>query len=207
MAKIKTFFVTISPAGDVTDALAYDIDRYLESISTQRFLVRERGKRDNLHFHFVWHINGPARTTSNMFKDVRKFIFPLLDQHGYEYIESVAFEGVRWYNMDLVNNYLTKEPDRKVYSNTLNDQAALDEAFTLCPDPRTRGPTVYNKALMSMAHQYLDFPGQRNFTYFECEAWYKSMCFQQKLPYIKDPRRLRYEVEAILFFARNLSLG
>jgi len=207
--KILTYSLTVNVTGDLPEPVISDIAGLIRSHSSQCYVITEVASQ--LHLHACWLSNGSPQTSSNYFRNFKPLITQILDKHGCAYNAKAAIKLKTWYNIDFLDNYCQKDPNRVVILDSITDREALSQALSLTPDAKIREPTVYNKQLVSMAQACMQYFYNMSSTipdYFRItpqlvEQWYLQQCLCQKLAYIKDPRRRQQEIDAIFFFADN----
>lgn len=126
---VKTFRVTISPKGDVSDLLVKWIKKTYED--NNKYVVIEKGTSGQRHLHMLIQFEKPKQK-----KDLRDVLSRIIKKYHEDSILKFALVINSCYDMNWYDEYLRKEQDVEhvctddfdadVFRNALPDQATQD---------------------------------------------------------------------------------
>lgn len=133
----KTFLITISVKGDVSEIAQKKFLKWVEKVSSYAYVVAERGKSGQRHIHSVLCFDEP-RNKQTLQEDVwKRYIKPF---HG-DSIGKFAVVVTVCYNHDWYDEYLNKEQGVEV----LYDQYDRDRVSGLFPPAEVQQLLVESK--------------------------------------------------------------
>lgn len=134
--KVRSFAVTIRPAGGITDE---QIDRFVKFVKKHceyYFIVTEKDDVSR-HIHSGLFLK-KSSTSSNLCTQLLR----LYKDFSHEE-KAVMRGGVKFmYNGDFITNYMDKDDDTVVIERCLPEKATMDSYFSEVPAPKKKGPTA-----------------------------------------------------------------
>lgn len=199
---VKTFRVTISPKGDVSDLLVKWIKKTYED--NNKYVVIEKGTSGQRHLHMLIQFEKPKQK-----KDLRDVLSRIIKKYHGDSILKFALVINSCYDMNWYDEYLRKEQDVEhvctddfdadVFRNALPDQATQDalQAAT--------GHRPINSYWIDHERRWIEY-SPNDTTYQSAIRYFNHrMCVARDMELIANNRRLS-EMAYALFKFRNKAI-